>query len=326
MKRKKGLILNIQKKGFLAPLTAVAETEGLPTISKQWVKQTFLNIDQVFQMNKQVYDMIHIRLANWSDNQRIGDIFMKMVSLSFPLPSSPFLFPLPLSFSPFFDCYFSIWDPAQRLLTKGQGYPGGMIVFNNMCKLNAFFSTPFPLLYSNLILLSYSSLPLLPFITSFPSFPSSPSPLPLLPLFPLPPSIPLFPSLSYPPSPSTLSLLLFLCFLLPLSASNLLLLLYPFPYPYSLLSFFPLLLFSSSLFSSFSSIFLPSSSLSVPRTPFVKLYSPIFLLPTSLVTPFPLPPSTFRLLYHFPYFKIWENEREKWECEFLIEHKKSYRF
>lgn len=103
MKRKKGLILNIQKKGFLAPLTAVAETEGLPTISKQWVKQTFLNIDQVFQMNKQVYDMIHIRLANWSDNQRIGDIFMKMVSLSFPLPSSPFLFPLPLSFSPFFD-------------------------------------------------------------------------------------------------------------------------------------------------------------------------------------------------------------------------------
>ena len=92
LKRKKGLILNIQKKGFLAPLTAVAETEGLPTISKQWVKQTFLNIDQVFQMNKQVYDMIHIRLANWSDNQRIGDIFMKMVSLSFPLPSSPSLF------------------------------------------------------------------------------------------------------------------------------------------------------------------------------------------------------------------------------------------
>jgi hypothetical protein len=65
---------------FQQPLAAGAESEMMPSVSKAWIRQIFANTEQIYQMNRQLKDMLQSRLNNWDNVQRIGDIFMKMVS------------------------------------------------------------------------------------------------------------------------------------------------------------------------------------------------------------------------------------------------------
>mmetsp|Transcript_24345 Transcript_24345/g.30967 ORF Transcript_24345/g.30967 Transcript_24345/m.30967 type:complete len:738 (-) Transcript_24345:344-2557(-) len=64
---------------FYQPLLAAAETDVLPSVSKVWIKQIFMNSEQIHQMNKQVQEMLVARVGNWDNVQRVGDIFIKML-------------------------------------------------------------------------------------------------------------------------------------------------------------------------------------------------------------------------------------------------------
>lgn len=75
-------LMKIQK-SFYQPLLATAETEVLPSVPKQWIKQIFINAEQIYQMNQQVLDMLQARISNWENVQRVGDIFIKMVNFKF---------------------------------------------------------------------------------------------------------------------------------------------------------------------------------------------------------------------------------------------------
>lgn len=60
-------------------LLSWAETEQLPNITKAQIRQIFLNAEQILPINTHLYEGVCLRIENWGPNQKIADIFMKMV-------------------------------------------------------------------------------------------------------------------------------------------------------------------------------------------------------------------------------------------------------
>ena len=64
---------------FLTPLRAASLNEQTAIISAQQVKNMFPNIEIIYNVNKQFLADLQERFNNWSIQQRIGDIFLRMV-------------------------------------------------------------------------------------------------------------------------------------------------------------------------------------------------------------------------------------------------------
>jgi hypothetical protein len=66
----------------MEPMVLAAETELLPNILKEDVKNMFANVAHLLPINKVLLESIEQRVNNWTPSQKIGDIFVKMVFIS----------------------------------------------------------------------------------------------------------------------------------------------------------------------------------------------------------------------------------------------------
>jgi hypothetical protein len=90
---------------FLNPLRQAAASEDTAVISKQSVQAMFPNIDILYNINKQFLEDLQERQKKWSSTQKIGDIFLKMVTLRTHTRSSLFVVEEVFFFTLFFDFY-----------------------------------------------------------------------------------------------------------------------------------------------------------------------------------------------------------------------------
>jgi len=51
-----------------------------PVLTQQEVDQLFSNLEIILNLNSELLKEIKLRMAVWTNSQRIGDVFLKMVS------------------------------------------------------------------------------------------------------------------------------------------------------------------------------------------------------------------------------------------------------
>jgi hypothetical protein len=66
-------------KDYQEPLLEAAETEALPGISKDDIRNIFLNAAHLLPINRTLLEQVSARIANWTESTMVGDIFLKMV-------------------------------------------------------------------------------------------------------------------------------------------------------------------------------------------------------------------------------------------------------
>lgn len=74
--------------GFLAtvfqpmkPLKAAATTSQ-PVLTSQQIETIFFKVPELYEIHKEFYDGLLPRVQQWSHQQRVGDLFQKLVSLT----------------------------------------------------------------------------------------------------------------------------------------------------------------------------------------------------------------------------------------------------
>lgn len=63
----------------MQPLRSMAATPT-PVLTQQEVDQLFSNLEIILNLNSELLKEIKLRMAVWTNSQRIGDVFLKMVS------------------------------------------------------------------------------------------------------------------------------------------------------------------------------------------------------------------------------------------------------
>uniref|UniRef100_A0A663EB51 BCR activator of RhoGEF and GTPase n=1 Tax=Aquila chrysaetos chrysaetos TaxID=223781 RepID=A0A663EB51_AQUCH len=74
----------------MKPLKAAATTSQ-PVLTSQQIETIFFKVPELYEIHKEFYDGLFPRVQQWSHQQRVGDLFQKLVS---QLPSPKFLLPL----------------------------------------------------------------------------------------------------------------------------------------------------------------------------------------------------------------------------------------
>ena len=68
-------------------MLAAAETEELPQTKKEDIRNIFLNVAHLLPINRTLLESVTQRVNRWTPNERIGDVFLKMVSFPSLSPS-----------------------------------------------------------------------------------------------------------------------------------------------------------------------------------------------------------------------------------------------
>ena len=63
----------------MQPLRSMAATPT-PVLTQQEVDQLFSNLEIILNLNMELLKEIKLRMAVWTNSQKIGDVFLKMVS------------------------------------------------------------------------------------------------------------------------------------------------------------------------------------------------------------------------------------------------------
>lgn len=74
----------------MKPLKAAATTSQ-PVLTSQQIETIFFKVPELYEIHKEFYDGLLPRVQQWSHQQRVGDLFQKLVS---QLPSPKVLVPL----------------------------------------------------------------------------------------------------------------------------------------------------------------------------------------------------------------------------------------
>lgn len=74
----------------MKPLKAAATTSQ-PVLTSQQIETIFFKVPELYEIHKEFYDGLFPRVQQWSHQQRVGDLFQKLVS---QLPSPKFLLSL----------------------------------------------------------------------------------------------------------------------------------------------------------------------------------------------------------------------------------------
>lgn len=74
----------------MKPLKAAATTSQ-PVLTSQQIETIFFKVPELYEIHKEFYDGLFPRVQQWSHQQRVGDLFQKLVS---QLPSPKVLAPL----------------------------------------------------------------------------------------------------------------------------------------------------------------------------------------------------------------------------------------
>lgn len=74
----------------MKPLKAAATTSQ-PVLTSQQIETIFFKVPELYEIHKEFYDGLFPRVQQWSHQQRVGDLFQKLVS---QLPSPKVLLPL----------------------------------------------------------------------------------------------------------------------------------------------------------------------------------------------------------------------------------------
>lgn len=74
----------------MKPLKAAATTSQ-PVLTSQQIETIFFKVPELYEIHKEFYDGLFPRVQQWSHQQRVGDLFQKLVS---QLPSPKVLVPL----------------------------------------------------------------------------------------------------------------------------------------------------------------------------------------------------------------------------------------
>jgi len=70
--------LEVMVKCYQDPLLEAAETEALPGITKEDIRNIFLNVAHLLPINRALLESVSGRLTNWGENSLVGDVFLKM--------------------------------------------------------------------------------------------------------------------------------------------------------------------------------------------------------------------------------------------------------
>lgn len=63
----------------MKPLKAAATTSQ-PVLTSQQIETIFFKVPELYEIHKEFYDGLLPRLQQWSRQQRVGDLFQKLVS------------------------------------------------------------------------------------------------------------------------------------------------------------------------------------------------------------------------------------------------------
>lgn len=63
----------------MKPLKAAATTSQ-PVLSSQQIETIFFKVPELYEIHKEFYDGLFPRVQQWSHQQRVGDLFQKLVS------------------------------------------------------------------------------------------------------------------------------------------------------------------------------------------------------------------------------------------------------
>lgn len=74
----------------MKPLKAAATTSQ-PVLTSQQIETIFFKVPELYEIHKEFYDGLLPRVQQWSHQQRVGDLFQKLVSQR---PSPKVLVPL----------------------------------------------------------------------------------------------------------------------------------------------------------------------------------------------------------------------------------------
>lgn len=72
----------------MKPLKAAATTSQ-PVLTSQQIETIFFKVPELYEIHKEFYDGLFPRVQQWSHQQRVGDLFQKLVS---QLPSPELLY------------------------------------------------------------------------------------------------------------------------------------------------------------------------------------------------------------------------------------------
>lgn len=72
----------------MKPLKAAATTSQ-PVLSSQQIETIFFKVPELYEIHKEFYDGLFPRVQQWSHQQRVGDLFQKLVSSSDRLALAP---------------------------------------------------------------------------------------------------------------------------------------------------------------------------------------------------------------------------------------------
>ena len=79
-------VLGLHGNGFLhlsfkpmKPLKAAATTSQ-PVLTSQQIETIFFKVPELYEIHKEFYDGLFPRVQQWSHQQRVGDLFQKLVS------------------------------------------------------------------------------------------------------------------------------------------------------------------------------------------------------------------------------------------------------
>ena len=75
------IALDIIVDNYYATLIEKAETEELPGITKEDIRCIFSNVSHLIPIHQTLTESVRQRVDNWSDEQMVGDILLKMVRL-----------------------------------------------------------------------------------------------------------------------------------------------------------------------------------------------------------------------------------------------------
>lgn len=71
----------------MKPLKAAATTSQ-PVLTSQQIETIFFKVPELYEIHKEFYDGLFPRVQQWSHQQRVGDLFQKLVSGSEQVPGS----------------------------------------------------------------------------------------------------------------------------------------------------------------------------------------------------------------------------------------------
>lgn len=69
----------------MKPLKAAATTSQ-PVLTSQQIETIFFKVPELYEIHKEFYDGLFPRVQQWSHQQRVGDLFQKLVSPGGPHP------------------------------------------------------------------------------------------------------------------------------------------------------------------------------------------------------------------------------------------------